>query len=309
MSADPTPSDAAAGPLFADGLGERVGARDEATGEPLQVLRLRPALTDAPAFEGALRERTVRLAGFRHPAFAAIRRIDRTELPEPGLSIVSDHIEGTRLAVLLRAVEARRVPLDITTAMCLIRQLVPAVAQLHEHARDVAHGLLAPERLVLTPSARLIIVEHGLGAAVEQLRLTRERLWQDLRVALPSVAGLSRFDQRADITAVGLVALALVLGRPLRAAEFPHGLASLLGEARERTTGGDERPLSAPLRDWLARSLQLDPRRPFGSAVKRSPCSRMWWPLGRCTVRRRSRCRSSCHGMPRSCSSRSPARR
>ncbi|MEO7276344.1 MAG: PEGA domain-containing protein, partial [Vicinamibacterales bacterium] len=178
-----------------------------------------------------------------------------------------DHVDGTRLSDLLRVVAARGVRLDLTIAICLIRQLVPAVAQLHGQARDVAHGLLAPERLVLTPNARLMIVEHGLGSAIEQLRLPRERLWQDLRVALPSAAGLARFDQRADITAVGLIALALLLGRPLGADEFPHGLAALLAEARERTAGADEQPLSAPLRDWLARSLQLDPRRPFGSAI------------------------------------------
>jgi hypothetical protein len=45
---------------------------------------------------------------------------------------------------------------------------VPAVAVLHENARDVAHGLIAPERLIVTPNARLVIVEHVLGAAIEQ---------------------------------------------------------------------------------------------------------------------------------------------
>ena len=77
---------------------------------------------------------------------------------------------------------------------------------------------------------------------------------------------MPRFDHRADVTGVGLVALALVLGRPLHQAEFPNHLPTLLNEARERTALGEEQPLSPPLRDWLARALQLDTRRAFASA-------------------------------------------
>jgi len=137
---------------------------------------------------------------------------------------------------------------------------------MHENAREVAHGLISPERLIVTPHARLVIVEHVLGAAIEQLQFSRERLWQEFRVALPSSAGMLRFDHRADVTGVGLVALALVIGRPLRADEYPHQIPNLLSAACERTGLGEEHPLSSPLRDWLARALQIDPRRAFSSA-------------------------------------------
>jgi serine/threonine protein kinase len=253
-------------PLFTDGLGDRVVAADGATGELLQILRLRPALTAVPSFEFALRERAARLANFRHAYYARVRRIDRVQLPNTGLSIVSDHVEGTRLSDILRVAHERNLQLDINAALCLIRQLVPAVALLHENAREVAHGLIAPERLVVTPHARLVIVEHVLAAAVEQLQFGRDRLWQEFRVAMPPSAGLPRFDHRADVMGMGLVALALVLGRPLDASEFPNQLATLLNEARERTALGEEQPLSQPLRDWLSRALQLDARRAFGSA-------------------------------------------
>ena len=66
---------------------------------------------------------------------------------------------------------------------------MPSLALLHENARDVAHGLIAPERLIVTPRARLMIVEHVLGSAVEQLQFSRERLWQELRIAMPPRAG------------------------------------------------------------------------------------------------------------------------
>ncbi len=253
-------------PLFTDGLGDRVVAADGATGELLQILRIRPALTAVPSFEFALRERAARLANFRHAYYARVRRIDRVQVPSAGLSIVSDHVEGTRLSDILRVAHERQLQLDINAALCLIRQLVPAVALLHENAREVAHGLIAPERLVVTPHARLVIVEHVLAAAVEQLQFGRDRLWQEFRISMPPSAGLPRFDHRADVMGVGLVALALVLGRPIEAQEFPNQLSALLNDARERTALGDEQPLSQPLRDWLARALQLDTRRAFASA-------------------------------------------
>jgi serine/threonine protein kinase len=266
MTTVPLSHDRPEAPLFCDGLGERVVAADGATGELLQILRIRPALTAVPSFEFALRERAARLANFRHAYYARVRRIDRVQIPGPGLSIVSDHVEGTRLSDILRVAHERRLQLDINAALCLIRQLVPAVALLHENAREVAHGLIAPERLVVTPHARLVIVEHVLAAAVEQLQFSRDRLWQEFQIAMPPSAGLPRFDHRADVTGLGLVALALVLGRPLQADEFPNRLSSLVNEARERTALGEEQPLSQPLRDWLSRALQLDTRRAFASA-------------------------------------------
>ena len=145
------------------------------------------------------------------------------------------------------------------------RDLVPAIAVFTRmHGRGAR--VIAPERLMVTPNARLIIVEHVLGAAIEQLQFGRDRLWQEFRVAMPPSAGLPRFDHRADVTGMGLVALALILGRPLGADEYPHRIPDLLNDARERSALGDEQPLSQPLRAWLARALQIDVRRSFASA-------------------------------------------
>jgi serine/threonine protein kinase len=259
------PLDRADTPLFADGLGERVLAADATTGELLQVLRLRPELTAVPSFEFALRERTARLTNFRHAYYARVRRVDRLT-GGGGLAIVSDHVEGTRLSDVLRVAHQRGLQLDTNAALCLIRQLVPAVSLLHENARDASHGLIAPERLVVTPHARLVIVEHVLGSGVEQLQFSRDRLWHEFRVAIPSSAGMARFDHRADVNGIGITALSLVLGRPLGAEEVPHAVPQLLMQARERTPMGEERPLSNAFRNWLGRTLQLDVRRAFASA-------------------------------------------
>jgi len=265
MTSIPAPSERPEAPVFSDGLGDRAIAVDGATGDLLQILRLRPQLLAVPSFEFALRERAARLANFRHAYYARVRRIDRQGAM---LTVVSDHVEGTRLSDLLRTAADRRLMLDLNAALCLIRQLVPAVALLHENARDVAHGLLAPERLVVTPHARVIIVEHVLGSAVEQLQYSSEKLWNDLNAVLPPSAATGRFDHRADVVATGMVALALVLGRPIAIDEYPHHIPQLLLDARARSAMGDEEPLPYELRSWLARMLQIDHKPGFASAVE-----------------------------------------
>jgi serine/threonine protein kinase len=251
-------------PGFTDGLGTRSTITDSATGETLELLTIRPELTRVASFEFALRERSARLANFRHEDFARVRRIDRTT--DGGLGIVSDYIPGARLSDVLNVSSQRRLPFDVGAAFCLVRQLVPAIAFLHDNARDVAHGAIALERLVVTPLGRLMVVEHVLGSALEQLRFSREHLWREVRVAMPPSAGAPRFDHHADVTQIGIVVLQLVLGRPLRSDEYPARLASLVDQAAMTTAGGERRPLTLGLHSWLVRALHIDLRRAFASA-------------------------------------------
>jgi hypothetical protein len=132
----------------------------------------------------------------------------------------------------------------------------------------VSHGALGPERLIVTPNARLVIVEYVAGAALEQLRYSRERYWKDLQIPLPRTAGLSHFDQRADVAQIGAIALALILGRPLKDDEFPARIPDLVASTWAVSARGGFEPLPPGLRAWLGRALQLEPRNAFASAVE-----------------------------------------
>ena len=252
---------------FEDGLGLRYLVADPSGATSSEVLALRTALSAVPSFEFALRERVARLGAFSHPAFTTLRGVERIGGADAGLRLRSDGVDGTRLSRLIDVAQAQGVFLDIKAALCLTRQLVAALAALHDSARDLSHGAVATERLVVTPQGRLIIVEHGVGAALQQLRYSREQYWTELRLALPASRTAILFDQRVDVTQIGVIALALILGRPLTDSEIPAHMADLVGTAQAVTPRGAVEPLPTGLRGWLSRALQLDPLRSFASAL------------------------------------------
>jgi hypothetical protein len=251
---------------FEDGLGRRYrGAAPLDGTNPLEILCFRHEIAAVPSFEFALRERVARVSDFEHPFFARIRKIDKLNDERGTVALMSDGAPGDRLSRILTDVEGARGPVvDVSSALHLVRQLIAAVAAFHQHTR-VAHGAIALERLCVTPRGQLLVVEYPLGAALEQLKYSRERYWKELRIALPADAGLPRFDERADLVQVGVVALSLLLARPLRDDEYPQQIEHLVASACARSAGGTSEPLPSPLREWLRRTLQLEPRHSFRS--------------------------------------------
>ena len=250
-------------PGFEDGLGRRYrpAARLESDA-PLEILCFRHEITDVPSFEFALRERVARFSDLQHPAFTRIRKVDRLNDEHGTVVLMSDGAAGVRLIDVLSDVERSGRVLDVNAALSLVRQLISAIAALHRHAR-VAHGAIAPERMYVTPRGRLFLVEYALGAALEQLKYSRERYWKELRVALPMNVGLPRFDERADLTQIGVVALSLMLGRAFRDDEYPRQIEALVSAVRARAVDGTQESPSPALLEWLKRALQLDVRSSF----------------------------------------------
>jgi hypothetical protein len=251
---------------FEDGLGRRYrGAVPLDSATPVEVLCFRHELTAVPAFEFSLRERFARVSDFQHPAFARIRKIDKLNDGTGTVTLMSDRAGGDRLSRILAEAEGAGPVFDASLALHLSRQLIAAVAALHQHTR-VAHGAIALERLFVTPRGQLIVVEYPLGAALEQLKYSREQYWKELRVALPPGAGMLQFDERTDLVQVGMVALSLLMARPVRDDEYPQQVEHLIASVSARSADGTSEPLPSSVRDWLRRALQLDARNSFRSA-------------------------------------------
>jgi hypothetical protein len=248
---------------LSDGLGDRLLMFDNTAAASLELLRFRRSLANAPGFERTLRQAVERFTSFTHPSFAQARSLQRLE--GDGLALISTHIEGKRLSDLFRRTE-RHGGMHPAFATWLIRQLSSALADFHAQGDDVAHGALTADRIVLTPDRRLVIVEHVLGAALDERRFSLDRLWLDIGiVAVRTLEDAPRLDHRGDIVQLGLVALSVLLGRRITPEEYPSNLDALLDEFAE-TSGKRSPTLVAPLRRWL--EAALDPAAGFETALE-----------------------------------------
>ena len=243
--------------IFQDGFGTRWTGLDAETREPVEILSFNPDFVSAAGFAGAVGERVARLARVRHTLYARTRQLDRPTADS--LLLFSDRVPGWRLSEVLAFVEKDKLPVDIGAVLAILRQLIPAVALFSRHQRDAAIGTVGPERLILTPQGRLVLCEYALAPGLESLQYSRDRLWRDLRVALPATASPSRIPPSADVLGTGVVALSLLLGRVLTEDEFLFSLGDLAASATE-SVSLERRPLSAGLSIWLGRALLFDER-------------------------------------------------
>ena len=252
--------------VFEDGLGKRHALVGTA-GESLEVFEFRNEFSQAPAFEFALRERVAAMAGFQNSCFSRVRTVQRLRQHGSKLVVLSERAPGTRLSTILATAKAHGQPLELNAALCLIRQLVPAIAMLHEKLPGIAHGAISAERMVITPQARVVVVDHVLGSALEQLHYPQAKYWTHLGVPLPKSEQVT-IDQRVDVLQIGIVALSLILGRAIDADEYPEGVSNLADGAWCVTASGGVQLLPAEFRIWLRRMLQIDEEQAFRSAVE-----------------------------------------
>ena len=241
-------------PGRSDELGDRVVILDERGSPSLELLRFHRTLTVIPGFEVSLRRRLERLRQFKHPAFATTPAVEYLG-EDRGLALLSTYTLGRRLSDLLESARGG------VFAAALIRQLTPALAAFHQYGDGIGHGALTPSRIVVTPSGQLVIIEHALGSALERLQLTAGRMHEALGLPVPTTGAAARphIDARTDYFQLGLVALSLMLGRPLTAGESRENLDAVCNRAFSAANleSGDE---WHGLRSWLERALQINGR-------------------------------------------------
>ena len=258
-------SSSSADVVFRDALGERRRVID-ATGHETELLCFSTELSSVPAFEPALTRSVNRLTDFRHPFFPVVRGSERTD--GAALAVVSDAVHGVRLARLLTNLVERGIALEVGAALCITRQIISAIEALHAYDRDVAHGALGPERIIINANARVIVADYALGPALEQLRYSHQHYWKSLRIGLPRSAGVTKFDHRVDIMQIGSIAVALILGRLLRDDEYSGKLVDLVGALEAPGSDGELMPIKRELRTWLLRSIQADPFDSFSTVTE-----------------------------------------
>ncbi len=243
---------------FDDGLGVRTLDPDPRQGR-VETLHVSSTLAEHPAIEQVIRARAARYAELGPGTFTPIYRVDRDD---SGLRVLAHAPDGVRLSEILTHLASGEA-LPAAGMLELAAAAIKAVAAVHQLPGGISHGAITPAHIVLTSDGTAVLTDGVFGAAVEALQRNREQIWREFGLALPASANLPRFDQRADVTQLGACVLAIVLGRPLTADEYPRGIADLIV-----TATSDAAPHASAVRSWLLQAMQLHPRAMFGNAVE-----------------------------------------
>ena len=235
-----------------DGFGDRLLMFDNTNAPSWEILRFKPSLAREPRFDAALRERVEQLAAFQHDAFPLVRPIKRLG-QDDGLAVVSTYGGGASLS------EALKKPRSAEFALRLIRQLVPALAALQRVGNGVAHGAVTVDRIILSADGRLMIREHMIGQALDNLEWPAVRLWTEFGILVPRTAGAAHIDERTDITQLAAVVLSLMAGHRIGPDEYPDRIGQLLDDLtlKNHLHNPTNPAKFQALRHWLERALQL----------------------------------------------------
>lgn len=242
-----------------DGFGTRSMVVDPQHGQ-VERLDLTPALS-APASEQAIRAR----AGYHNslddsPVGGRLVRITRTG---DTLSLFSVCPDGVPLSDVLAGLEFKTISLSGEELLELAASIVSALATMHERMPGIAHGALTPAHIVLQRDGSTMLTGAVFVDALQALQRSREPLWRDFGIAMPTSASSPRFDQRGDVSQLGAIVLAITERRSLRRDEYPKHTQDMALSVN--VTGN---PITdAKLRTWLQDALQLHGRVTFSSAV------------------------------------------
>ena len=241
-----------------DGFGARSVIVDPQHGR-IERLDLTPALS-APASEQAIRARAAYHNSLEDNPLGRVVRISRKG---ESLSVFSMSPDGVPLSELLAALEFNTIALSGKELLELVASIVTALGRMHERMPTIAHGAVTPSHIVLQRDGSTVLTGAVFGDALQALQQSREHLWRDFGIALPTSATTPRFDQRGDVSQLGAVVLAITQRRSLRSDEYPKNTQEM---AMSVSVTGD--PITdSKVRTWLQDALQLHGRVSFSSGI------------------------------------------
>jgi hypothetical protein len=219
----------------------------------LERIVLRPELS---AFAKAIGERLAVVVGLEDERFPRPRAV---EAREDRLTVVSEYLAGRRLSDIIDCAADHAIVAGLDAALGLLLEILPAVSRLHD--AGLAHGALAPGRIMITPAGQIGLLDAIYAEPLERLQLTRKRLWSELRLAFPPTAGSARFDKGADLAHASMVAATLTVGRALQDKDYPEGITVLRQEIHEIASIRGSKSFAEAVDKFFAATLPLAGRR------------------------------------------------
>jgi hypothetical protein len=228
---------------YLDGLGRRSIRFDREFGATLECLHVRPELR---AYEDALLSQACAISELGEAQVVRIRSLER----EQGrLVVISELPRGDRLSDVFDSRSAGAAS-TIEATFGFLLQVLPTLSALHR--ASVVHGAIAPGRVMVDSTGRVVLADAIFGTALPRLNLSSERLWHELQIAFAPGHGLA--GAAADVAQAALCSIAVVVGRQLESEDPHQALPAMIEHVAElaHARGGDR--LSKDVRT-LFRSL------------------------------------------------------
>jgi TonB family protein len=183
---------------------------------------------------------------------------------EQSFYVSTELVEGRSLAAILERCRAEGFPFAADHALMIASRAAVALEPLHARKGDagqaLAHGLVAPSRLVVAYDGEVKVKGLGLWPGLRGTGLLPP---EECLYLAPEQAAGEAGDPRSDVYALGLVLLEALTGQP------PDGAdpVSRLAGAQATSTTGERGPLPEPLASLLRSALAPDPSRRLAGAA------------------------------------------
>src|SRR5579864_9101264 len=215
-------------PLGAGGMGQVYLAEDTTLQRVVAIKRMAPGLQEDERDRKRLLKEAQRASALNHPNIASIYDVieDRDEL-----LLVMEYVEGTTL----RAATHQRP--DIPAFLNIAIQCADGLGAAHQ--KDIVHGDIKPENLMLTPAGRVKILDFGVArrptlaadndSPTASLATMTGSLSGTPAYMAPEVLTQKPYDGRADIFSLGLVFYEMLGGpQPFQTDSFIGTVARVL---------------------------------------------------------------------------------
>lgn len=172
---------------------------DERLGRPVAVKVLHPVLAHDPAYVQRFRQEAHRAAVVSHPHIAAVLDVG---VDDTAAYIVMEYVDGTPIS--------RLAPASIADVVVWGRQAADALGFLH--GRQLVHGDVKPDNLLITGDGQLKLVDFGIARPVGTLERTTV-LGSPSYLAPERLQG-SALSPQADVYGLGATLFEALTGQP-----------------------------------------------------------------------------------------------
>jgi serine/threonine-protein kinase len=225
------------------------------------VTRFSPAVSSSAEATKRLVEQARLAARIQSPGLVRVLGIGRVE---QSFYVSTELVEGRSVAAILERCRTEGFPFAADHALMIASRAAAALEPLHAKKDDagepLAHGLVAPSRLLVTYDGEVKVRGLGLWPGLRGTGLLPP---EECRYLAPEQAAGEPGGPRSDVYALGQVLLEALTGLS------PGGTdpASRLAGAQLTSAAGEPGPLPPPLADLLRRALESDPAARFGGAA------------------------------------------